>query len=81
MRRTGAGPGGGDQKGSLVSFIGGLTSSLSDSAVVGNEAVGGAGGPGVRGGNALGSGKVSAEGLARAMEAVRAQGFGHEEEG
>ncbi|MFP2912431.1 urease subunit gamma [Pyxidicoccus sp. 3LFB2] len=35
----------------------------------------------VRGGNALGSGKVSPEGRERAMAAVRAQGFGHEEEG
>ncbi len=34
----------------------------------------------VRGGNALGSGKVSPEGRERALEAVRAQGFGHEEE-
>jgi urease subunit gamma/beta len=35
----------------------------------------------VRGGNALGSGKVSPEGRERAMDAVRAQGFGHQEEG
>ncbi|QDE80823.1 urease subunit gamma [Myxococcus xanthus] len=34
----------------------------------------------VRGGNALGSGKVTPEGRERAMEAVRTQGFGHEEE-
>ncbi|AKQ69244.1 Urease beta subunit [Myxococcus hansupus] len=34
----------------------------------------------VRGGNALGSGKVTPEGRERALEAVRAQGFGHEEE-
>ncbi|MCE9673098.1 urease subunit gamma [Myxococcus stipitatus] len=34
----------------------------------------------VRGGNALGSGKVSAENRERAMQAVREQGFGHEEE-
>ncbi|HZI13945.1 MAG TPA: urease subunit beta, partial [Myxococcus sp.] len=34
----------------------------------------------VRGGNALGSGKVSPEGRGRAMEAVHARGFGHEEE-
>ncbi len=34
----------------------------------------------VRGGNALGSGRVTEEGRARAMEAVRQQGFGHEEE-
>ncbi|AEI62846.1 urease subunit gamma [Corallococcus macrosporus] len=34
----------------------------------------------VRGGNALGSGEVTPEGQARALEAVRARGFGHEEE-
>lgn len=34
----------------------------------------------VRGGNALGSGKVTPEGRERALDAVRAQGFGHEEE-
>ncbi|WP_426756909.1 urease subunit gamma [Myxococcus sp. Y35] len=34
----------------------------------------------VRGGNALGSGKVTPGGRERALEAVRAQGFGHEEE-
>ncbi|MBN9681847.1 MULTISPECIES: urease subunit gamma [unclassified Corallococcus] len=34
----------------------------------------------VRGGNALGSGKVSDEGRERLLEAVRARGFGHEEE-
>ncbi|MCP3102079.1 urease subunit gamma [Myxococcus sp. K15C18031901] len=34
----------------------------------------------VRGGNALGSGKVSPENRERAMQAVREQGFGHEEE-
>ncbi|MFP2958656.1 urease subunit gamma [Myxococcus sp. 1LA] len=34
----------------------------------------------VRGGNALGSGKVTPEGRERALEAVRTQGFGHEEE-
>ncbi|NVJ08822.1 urease subunit gamma [Myxococcus sp. AM001] len=39
-----------------------------------------AGGAVVRGGNALGSGEVTPEGRERALEAVRAQGFGHEEE-
>ncbi|RKG93299.1 urease subunit gamma [Corallococcus sp. CA053C] len=34
----------------------------------------------VRGGNALGSGKVSDEGRERLLQAVRAQGFGHEDE-
>ena len=34
----------------------------------------------VRGGNALGSGKVTPEGRERAMAAVKQQGFGHAEE-
>jgi len=34
----------------------------------------------IRGGNAIADGKVSAEGLARALERVRAGGFAHEEE-
>ncbi|MFY1827643.1 urease subunit gamma [Myxococcus fulvus] len=58
--------------GTAVRFEPGETKTVSLVAIAGEQVV--------RGGNALGSGKVSAEGRERAMEQVREQGFGHEEE-
>jgi urease subunit gamma/beta len=58
--------------GTAVRFEPGETKTVSLVAIAGEQVV--------RGGNALGSGKVSAENRERAMAQVREQGFGHEEE-